>query len=112
MEHGPLMEGFPVLKGLLCGSLLAGSFTVPYGLLVQLVLLMIAAMIFLDSVFVFHKETHLVSFFMFLALGIVFVLSSLLAGLLEVYLLVIFVALGIVYLYEFMLYRENRKKRG
>ncbi|MCK4714337.1 MAG: hypothetical protein KAT35_02090 [Candidatus Aenigmarchaeota archaeon] len=111
MEHGPLVEGFPVIKGILCGSLLAGSFTAPYGLLVQIVFFIIAALILLDSVFVFHRETHIVSFFLFLALGLVFTFSSLLAGLLELYLLVIFVVLGIVYLYEFMLYRETRQKK-
>jgi hypothetical protein len=112
MEHGPLVEGFPVIKGILCGSLLAGSLTAPYGLLVQIVFFAIAALIFLDSAFVFHRETHLVSFLLFLAIGLVLTFSSLLAGLLELYLLVIFVVLGIVYLYELMLHRETRQKKG
>jgi len=112
MKHGPLVEGFPLIKGVLCGSLLGGSFTAPYGLLVQIVFFMIAALIFLDSAFVFHRETHLVSFFLFLVLGLVFTFSFLLAGLMELYLLVMFVVMGIIYLYEFMLYRESRQKKG
>ncbi len=108
MEHGPLVEGFPLVKGILCGSLLAGSLTMPYGILVQAALFIIAVLVFLDSVFIFGRETHILGFLAAMLLGAVLGIAFALAGLIGLYMLVTFVVMTIVYLYEFMSYREGR----
>jgi hypothetical protein len=107
-EHGPLVEGFPLVKGLLCGSLLAGSATVPYGMLVQTVLFIIAAAVFLDTLFIFGREVHLLGFLAAMVFGAAVGVAFALASLIGPYMLVIFIAMLIVYLYEFMSYREGR----
>ena len=110
MKHGPLVHGFPVIKGFLCGSLLAGSLLAPYGILAQVALFIIAALIFLDSMFLFNKELHLLSFLVAVVVGFFVGLLSVLISLLSPYLLIIFIAMAIVYLYEYMSYQESRKK--
>jgi len=111
MEHGPLLEGFPLIKGVICGSLLAGSLISLYGLAVQIFFLAIAALIFLDSLFVFNREPHLISFLVFVAIGAVLAFSALAAGLIGLHFLIVFIAMGMIYLYEFMLYRETRSRK-
>lgn len=110
-EHGPLVEGLPLLKGAICGSLLAGSLAAPYGPLAQAALFIIAALVFLDTLFIFGRELHLVSFLASVLLGAVAGVLFLLAGLLGAYILVVLVVMTIVYLYEFMTYREGRRVR-
>ncbi len=112
MEHGPLVEGFPLVKGLLCGSLVAGSLTVQYGILVQAALLIIAALVFLDTLFIFDRETHLMSFLAAMVLGAILGVAFALAGLIGLYMLIIFIVMTIVYLYEFMSYREGRRVKA
>ena len=110
MKHGPLIEGFPILKGLLCGSLLAGSLTVPQGIIVQIAIFIIAALIFIDSLFVVHREPHIMSFLITMLFGAVVGIFFALAELISLYMLIIFVAMAILYLYEFMSYRETHKR--
>lgn len=110
MKHGPLVHGSPVIKGFLCGSLLAGSLAAPFGIIAQLALFVIACLIFLDSIFLFNKELHLLSFLLAAIVGFFISLLSTLLALLSPYLLIIFIVMAIVYLYEYMSYRESRKK--
>ena len=109
MEHGPLIEGFPLLKGLVCGSLIAGSFTIPLGILVQIALFIIAVLVFFDTILITHKQPHIVSFLIFMFIGIIAGISFALANLIDPYMLVIFVVMAILYLYEYLSYRERRR---
>lgn len=111
-EQGPLVEGLPLLKGAICGSLIAGSLAAPYGPAAQVALFIIAALVFLDTAFIFGREMHLVSFLASVLLGVVATVLLFLAGLLGTYLLVVLVVMTIVYLYEFMTYREGRRVRA
>ncbi len=108
MEQESLVEGVPFIKGLLCGSLAAGSLTVPYGIPAQVALFVIAVMIFLDAVFVFGRESHILSFLAAMLLGVILEIASVLAGLTSLYMLITFVVMTIVYLYEFMSYKEKK----
>jgi hypothetical protein len=111
-EYGPLVEGFPVVKGILCGSLVAGSLTIPYGIVFQSALFIIAAAVFLDAVFIFGRETHILSFLAAMLLGAILGVLFALAGLIGLYMLIILVVMTIVYLYEFMSYREGRRVKS
>lgn len=108
MIHGPLTEVLPFIKGMLCGSLVIGSFTVPNGLLVQVALLIIAALVFLNEMFMFGRELHLLSFLLSLVAGLVLGAVFAVAGLIGPWVVVVFVVTATVYLYELM----NRKDTG
>ncbi len=105
----PLVSGFYLIRGFLCGSLVAGSLMVPYGLMVQAVLFILAAAIFLDTLFTYHRRPFVVcfvmAFFAALALGIVSGLFSLTQPLL----LVVFILMAITYLHQYLTYREHMK---
>jgi hypothetical protein len=112
MEHGPLLGGLPLIKGFLCGSLLAGSLAALYGIPAQTVLFVMAALVFLDSLFTFGREIHILGFLASMVIGGAAGLASSLAGLMWPYLLVVFVMLALVYLYEFMGRRGREVKSG
>jgi hypothetical protein len=111
MEHGPLVEALPFIKGLLCGSMVIGSLAVPNGILVQLALFLIAALVFLDALFMFGREIHLLSFLLSLMAGLILGIVFALSGLIGPLMVVAFVVMAMVYLYEFMGHREARKER-
>lgn len=112
MEHGPLLGGLPLLKGFLCGSLVACSLAAPYGFPAQAALFVVASLVFLDSLFAFGHEVHILGFLASMVVGGAAGLGLSLAGLIGPYLLVVFVVLALVYLYEFMGGRGRGVKEG
>ncbi len=103
----PLLRGLPLAKGFICGSLLAGAIAVPYGILVQLALLVIAAMVFIDTSCVFGRERHILSFSALLALGLVLGLLSAVISLISTYMLFVFIAMTVLYVHEYLEYRKG-----
>lgn len=102
MKHGPLLGGIPILKGFISGSLLAGAFTVPYGILIQLILFILAVAVFLDCLCIYGHALHILSFLTVGILSFFLGLGFALFGLINVYLVVTFVIMAILYLFLFM----------
>lgn len=109
MPREPLVRGHPFIKGMLTGSLIVGAFSPQYGIFAQIVLLLFAAMIFLDACFIYGRDTHLLTFLTMIVVGIVVGVVFALAGLMDLYLVVVLVSMAIVYLHIFMIHRERRK---
>jgi hypothetical protein len=109
MYHGPLARGHPFIKGILTGSLIVGAFSPQYGIFAQIVLLLFAAIIFLDTCFIYGRETHLLTFLANIVIGIIIGVIFTLAGLMDLYLVVVLVSMAIVYLHIFMSHKERRK---
>jgi len=70
-------EGIPLVrlpvaaKGFLCGSLLAGSVAIPYGLPVQVLMLTLSIIMFLESIFAFGRSRSTLSFSAAMVVGMI-----------------------------------------
>ena len=54
-DHIPMLRSGPILKGFYAGALLAGALGVSLGVLIQLALFMLAAIMFVESNFCYGR---------------------------------------------------------
>jgi UDP-N-acetylmuramyl pentapeptide phosphotransferase/UDP-N-acetylglucosamine-1-phosphate transferase len=111
-QNEPISGLIPFIKGLVAGTLLVGAFSAPYGILVQVFLFIIAAAIFLDDVLSKGRPQHLLTFLIAMAIGIAIGVGFAIAQLVNISLVLAFVLMTVVYLYEFMSYREGKRVRS
>ena len=105
----PLVSGFYLARGFFCGSVLAGAILTPYGILVSMALLAIAIVIFIDSIFIYHRKPYFFCFLLAFMAGIGLCMLFWVAGIVNIYMLVVFIMMSIAYLHQYMSYKEGRK---
>ena len=101
-EFGPLVEGIPLVKGFIVGSLVSGAFTIPHGALFQAVLFVIAALVFLDAIIVFRSDRHLLSLAFMILISFIIGLAFAYTDLVSLYMVFTFVVMAILYLYIYL----------
>lgn len=68
VTYSPLIQWKPALQGLLAGSLVAGGLLAPFGLAAQVILLLMGAFIFIDSL-IPNGETSIMATVAFVIIG-------------------------------------------
>jgi hypothetical protein len=106
VQKSPLVRLPVAAKGFLCGSILAGSFALPYGIVVLVLLMAFCIFMFMESVFAFGRSRNTLSFSASLVAGIIVSATMALFGLATAYVaLALFVA-AVIYAVEFVGYRK------
>jgi len=100
-----------MVKGFLSGSLIAGAFTFSFGWFFQLLFLILAVMVFLDTSCVYRKHRHIMSYLFFAFVGLFIGLVVMVMGFMFWY-IVIVVILMIGLYSRGLLFRKHKKTRS
>ena len=100
MKNGNITAGVCIIKGMISGSLFGASIISGYGIAPQILLFVIGLLVFVESVCAPGRDTHIGTVIFFNVIGIC--VSFLLWSVLNFYIIAIFVAMGAVYIQEFL----------
>ena len=107
-DHIPMLRSGPILKGFFSGSLVAGSIGVPYGILIQIALFILAAILFVESNFTFGRSKYILSNVAMGMLGIIVGIAFWVAGQIEIYIAIILLGVAVTYIIEYVKKKAHR----
>jgi hypothetical protein len=98
----PLLKGYPLIKGFLCGSLFIGSVAAEHIVPLRVLIFIIAGLVFMDAVFKFGDEPHILSFLAMVGIGLFVGLIAAISGFVNQYVLVMLILITLVYTHGFV----------
>ncbi len=101
-KYPPLFNAHAIVKGYLAGAFLAGAIVGSFEMVFRAVLLLFSVLIFVDSSCAWGRARYILSFSLFLALGLVIGLILYLPGLVGTYIILNLIIMTLTYAIEYL----------
>ncbi len=100
-----------MVKGFISGSLVAGALTFSFGWIFQLLFIILAVMVFVDTSCVYAKHRHIMSYISFGFVGLILGLIAMVMGLMFWYMIIVVILMFGLYS-RGLLFRKMKKTKS